>query len=62
MLFPFEEYRFASKLLKRQQQLQTALFRAEASHLPEGITEVYRRALTRLSQPAVAFVRFRSYG
>ena len=46
MLFPFEECRFASKLLKRQQQLQAALFRAEASHLPEGITEVYRRALT----------------
>jgi copper chaperone CopZ len=46
MLFPFEEYRFASKLPKRQQQLQASLFRAEASHLPEGITEVYRRALT----------------
>lgn len=26
--------------------MQAALFRAEASHLPEGITEVYRRALT----------------
>jgi len=46
MLFFFEEYRFAAKLLKRQRQLQDALARAEASHLPGGMREVYRAALT----------------
>lgn len=45
MLFFFEEYRFAAKLLKRQRQLQDALARAEANHLPAGATEIYRASL-----------------
>lgn len=45
MLFFFEEYRFASKLVKRQQQLQAALSRAEAIQLPEPIVEMYRLTL-----------------
>lgn len=45
MLFFFEEYRFAAKLLKRQRQLQEALAGAQAKQLPEGLVQLYRAAL-----------------